>query len=112
VSSTANRQNKITGDIADGLGGGVLAVEKTGAGLWVLEGAKTFSGGLTIREGELRLAGNAAAAGTGAINPLFPASSLRRGYGRQDGPATGSFNGLHAKSKFLAAIKLLLHGYG
>ena len=28
-------------------------------------------------------------------NPLFPAS----------GPATGSFNGLHAKSKFLAAQK-------
>lgn len=67
VSNTGTRQNKITGDIADGLGGGVLAVEKTGTGLWVLEGAKTFSGGLTIREGELRLAGNAAAAGTGAI---------------------------------------------
>jgi hypothetical protein len=27
------------------------------------------------------------------INPLFPAS----------GPATGSYNGIHAKSKFLAA---------
>jgi len=33
------------------------------------------------------------AAVLGGSNPLFPAS----------GPATGSFNGLHAKSKFLAA---------
>jgi autotransporter-associated beta strand protein len=67
VSNTGTRQNKITGDIADGLGGGTLAVEKTGTGLWVLEGAKTFSGGLTIREGELRIANSGAAAGTGAI---------------------------------------------
>lgn len=67
VSNTGTRQNKITGDLADGLGGGTLAVEKTGSGLWILDGAKTFTGGLTIREGELRLTGNAAAAGTGAI---------------------------------------------
>ena len=67
VSSTAARQNKITGDIADGLGGGTLAVEKTGTGLWILDGAKTFSGGLTVREGELRLATSAAAAGSGSI---------------------------------------------
>jgi autotransporter-associated beta strand protein len=67
VSNTGARQNKITGDIADGSGGGTLAVEKTGSGLWVLEGAKTFSGGLTVREGDLRIAGNAAAAGIGSI---------------------------------------------
>jgi hypothetical protein len=35
-------------------------------------------------------------------NPLSPTSSLRQGYGRQAGPATGSFNGLHAKNKILA----------
>ena len=67
VSATAAQQNKITGDIANGLGGGTLAVEKTGTGLWVLDGAKTFSGGLTVREGELRLATSAAAAGSGSI---------------------------------------------
>ena len=67
VSTTGTRQNKITGDIANGGGGGTLAVEKTGTGLWVLEGAKTFSGGLTVREGELRIAGSAAAAGSGSI---------------------------------------------
>jgi autotransporter-associated beta strand protein len=67
VSSTAIQQNKITGDIANGLGGGTLAVEKTGTGLWILEGAKTFSGGLTVREGELRIATSAAAAGSGPI---------------------------------------------
>jgi hypothetical protein len=39
-------------------------------------------------------------------NPLFPASSLRQGYGRQAGTATGSCNGLYAKSKFLAASLL------
>jgi fibronectin-binding autotransporter adhesin len=67
VSTTGTRQNKITGDIANGGGGGTLAVEKTGTGLWILEGAKTFSGGLTVREGELRIAGHAAAAGSGSI---------------------------------------------
>jgi autotransporter-associated beta strand protein len=67
VSATGVQQNKITGDIANGLGGGTLAVEKTGTGLWILETAKTFTGGLTVREGELRIASNAAAAGSGPI---------------------------------------------
>ncbi len=67
VSSVGTRQNKITGDIADGSGGGTLAVEKSGTGLWILEGAKNFSGGLTVRAGDLRLAGHVAAAGTGSI---------------------------------------------
>jgi len=67
VSNTGTRQNNITGDIADGAGGGTLAVEKTGTGLWILQGAKTFSGGLTVREGELRIAGSGTAAGSGLI---------------------------------------------
>jgi hypothetical protein len=29
------------------------------------------------------------------ITPFSPPSSLRRGYDRQAGPVTGSFNGLH-----------------
>jgi hypothetical protein len=36
------------------------------------------------------------------ITPFSPPSSLRRGYDRQAGPVTGSFNGLHWESKFLA----------
>jgi len=32
--------------------------------------------------------------------PAFPRSGLRQGYDRQAGPATGSSNGLHLKSKF------------
>ncbi len=62
-------QNTISGVIADGTAGGALAVEKTGAGLWMLNAANTFSGGLTIRAGELRIAnpGGAAAAGSGPI---------------------------------------------
>lgn len=36
--------------------------------------------------------------------PIFPASGLRRGYDKQAGPATRSFNGLHPKRKFLAFI--------
>jgi hypothetical protein len=37
-------------------------------------------------------------------SPFSPPSSLRRGYDRQAGPATGSFNGLQPKSKFLAIL--------
>lgn len=37
--------------------------------------------------------------------PLFSASSPRQGYDRHAGPATGFFNGLHAKSKFPAIME-------
>jgi len=40
---------------------------------------------------------------TALIEPLFPASGLRQGYDRQAGPATGSYNGIHRESNFLAA---------
>ena len=36
--------------------------------------------------------------------PFSPPSGLRQGYDRQAGPATGPFNGLHPKSKFLAVL--------
>jgi autotransporter-associated beta strand protein len=52
--------NTISGVISDG--GGSLAVEKTGAGSWILNNTNTFSGGLNVREGLLRLA-----AGTGGV---------------------------------------------
>ena len=39
--------------VRDGDHGGVLSLEKTGAGTWALEGTNTFSGALAVKEGTL-----------------------------------------------------------
>lgn len=39
--------------VRDGAAGGALSVEKTGAGVWVLDGTNTFSGSLAVKEGTL-----------------------------------------------------------
>jgi fibronectin-binding autotransporter adhesin len=58
--------NAVTGVIGNGSAGGRLAVVKSGNGVWVLSGANTFTGGVTLNSGTLR-AGNAAALGTGTL---------------------------------------------
>ena len=69
LGGTNTGNNILSSVISDGTGGGNLAVEKTGAGIWILSGANTFTGGLTVRAGELRVAspGGAAAPGNGSI---------------------------------------------
>jgi fibronectin-binding autotransporter adhesin len=57
--------NLMNGIIGDGSGGGKLAMVKDGAGLWRLTGANTFTGGVTLNNGTLKLE-NAAALGTAA----------------------------------------------
>jgi len=57
--------NVITGIIGDGASGGKLALVKGGSGTWVLSGANTFTGGLTLNAGTLTLQ-NATALGGGA----------------------------------------------
>ena len=60
--------NTISGNISNGSSGGVVALDKQGAGKWVLSGSNSFSGGITFHtsSGTLVLNNNAAA-GTGAI---------------------------------------------
>lgn len=69
LGGTNTGGNTVGGLISNGTGGGNLAVEKTGTGTWILTGNNTFSGGLTVRAGELRVAnpGAASAAGSGTI---------------------------------------------
>jgi autotransporter-associated beta strand protein len=52
--------------IADGTGGGNLALVKSGSGTWYLNAANTFTGGVTVKEGTLiiRAAGSL---GTGSV---------------------------------------------
>lgn len=44
--------------IRDGEAGGSLNVEKTGAGVWALDGTNTFSGALAVKEGTLLVRNN------------------------------------------------------
>ena len=39
--------------VRDGAAGGALSVEKTGAGVWALDGTNTFSGSLAVKEGTI-----------------------------------------------------------
>jgi autotransporter-associated beta strand protein len=50
-------QNAISGIIQNGAKGGNLAVVKNGSGTWTLTGNNTFTGGLTLNNGNLRYYG-------------------------------------------------------
>jgi autotransporter-associated beta strand protein len=59
--------NRVTGIIANGAGTATLT--KTGAGTWELQGANTYTGVTTVREGTLTLSGpRAGTAASGQIN--------------------------------------------
>ncbi|MGB8352308.1 MAG: autotransporter-associated beta strand repeat-containing protein, partial [Chthoniobacteraceae bacterium] len=58
--------NIINSVISNGSGSNLVGVTKSGAGTWILAGANTFGGPLTISTGVLQLA-NASASGTGTV---------------------------------------------
>jgi outer membrane autotransporter protein len=58
--------NTISGNISDG-GSGTSSITKTGAGMWVLSGSNTYSGGTTINSGTLTV-NNLNALGNGDVN--------------------------------------------
>jgi autotransporter-associated beta strand protein len=47
--------NTVSGVIGNGVGGGKLAVGKSGSGTWVLSGANTYTGATTVSAGTLQL---------------------------------------------------------
>jgi len=59
--------NRITEIIGNG-GTGKLAIVKNGGGAWTLSGNNTFTGGLTLDEGILRVTTSAGALGTGTLS--------------------------------------------
>ena len=67
LSGTNTGNNTISGAISNGGAAGGLAINKLGAGTWVLSGANTFTGGLTLTGGTLVGTGNARALGNGAL---------------------------------------------
>ena len=58
--------NAVTGIIGNGGSGGNLAIVKSGTGLWTLSGTNTFSGGVTLNSGTLKLS-NTSALGSGTL---------------------------------------------
>ena len=53
VLDAADGTTNVFTKVCDGDHGGVLSLEKTGAGTWVLAGTNTFSGALAVKEGTL-----------------------------------------------------------
>ncbi|MCE9610870.1 MAG: autotransporter-associated beta strand repeat-containing protein, partial [Chthoniobacter sp.] len=67
--------NVITGIVGDGSGGGKLAITKSAAGTWFLDGANTYTGATTINAGTL-VADHASALGIGG-NITFGGGTLQ-----------------------------------
>jgi autotransporter-associated beta strand protein len=61
-----NTQANAVGALADGASGGVLSVNKIGAGSWTLSGTGSYTGGLTMSAGTLNVS-SATAFGTGTL---------------------------------------------
>ena len=61
----SSADNIVTGIIGNGSGGGVMAVTKSGTGIWNLSGSNSFTGQLTVQSGFLKVASvnNASSAG-------------------------------------------------
>lgn len=59
--------NLISGSLSDGSAGGMLAITKTGAGLWELSGNNSFSGPMTISAGGLQIENASALGNTSGI---------------------------------------------
>jgi len=57
--SNALLANIVNSAIGDGSGGGKLALEKSGTGIWVLSGDNTYTGTTTVNEGSLYIANRA-----------------------------------------------------
>ena len=53
VLDAAVGTTNVFSNVRDGNHGGVLSLEKTGAGTWALDGTNTFSGSLAVKEGTL-----------------------------------------------------------
>lgn len=74
LRNAAGQTHTYLGTLADGSGGGRLALTKAGAGTQVLGAASTYTGATTVAQGSLRL--NFAAAGAPATNLLSASSPL------------------------------------
>lgn len=59
--------NAVSNAITDGSGGGKLALIKNDVGNWRLQGANTFSGGVTLNAGQMGFSSNATAFGSGTL---------------------------------------------
>ena len=52
LDGASTAENEVN-NVSDGLGGGKLSITKEGSGKWILSGAQSWSGGLSVKGGEL-----------------------------------------------------------
>lgn len=96
---------KISGAISDGTNGGKLAITKSGAGTWALDGSNSQSGNTTVSGGRL-IAANSSALGTGAATVASSANLFLYTLGSAlfanaitlNGPGTGVEGALESSS--------------
>lgn len=86
TAATYDVQTRVSGDydlridsVISNSSGGASAVTKNGAGVLMLTGANTFSGGFTLNAGSLFVEGQSAAFGTGALT--LNGGTLAKSYG-------------------------------
>ncbi len=72
--------NAVTGTIGNGSAGGLLAVDKSGTGIWLLSGTNSFGGQLTVEDGFLQVgtvnnASSSGVFGNSALSVMLGTSS-------------------------------------
>ena len=87
LNGTNTGANLVSGIIGDGAGTGKLALNKSGAGTWVLTGANTYTGATTLSAGGLTLGG-----ASGALALSSSAISLAGGTLTLDNTGAGNNN--------------------
>ncbi|MEI6608034.1 MAG: autotransporter-associated beta strand repeat-containing protein, partial [Verrucomicrobiota bacterium] len=87
LNGTNTGANLVSGIIGDGASAGKLALNKSGAGTWVLTGANTYTGATTLSAGGLTLGG-----ASGALALSSTAISLAGGTFTLDNTGVGNNN--------------------
>src|SRR5262249_29056994 len=63
-----NASNTISGAITNGMGGGNVALAKTGSSVWTLSGNNTYTGGTSVSAGSLVIAARSALPASAVTN--------------------------------------------
>ncbi len=109
VNATGTSSSTFAGVIADGTGGGALALTKSGSGALTLAGVNTYTGGTTVGAGTLELAPSGQLPAGSSV--MVTGSGVLSGTGRANGAVTvGGGGTISPGSNTVGAIGILTVG--